>query len=36
MTIEMLDQDTGYQQFLVKAKFYALNNEIEDNESEDS
>lgn len=34
MTIEMLDQDTGCQQFLVKAKFYALNNEIEDNESD--
>jgi len=34
MTIEMLDTDTGCQEFLVKAKFFALNNEIEDDESE--
>jgi len=31
ITIEMQDADTGCQDFLVKAKFYALNNQIEEN-----
>lgn len=34
ITIEMQDADTGCQDFLIKAKFYALNNQIEDNSSE--
>jgi len=34
MTIEMQDPETGNLDFLVKAKFFALNNENEDIESE--
>jgi len=30
MTIEMCDQDTGELDFLVKAKFYQLDNEEEE------
>ena len=34
ITIEMQDPDTATQHFLVKAKFFALNNETEENSSE--
>lgn len=34
ITIEMQDPETGSHHFLVKAKFFALNHETDDNTSE--